>query len=136
MGTHCLTIIHDDGVPLISMYRQFDGYLTCHGLELATFLYDMKIVNGLGLERKRVANGAGCLAAQMIAQFKTAPGGFYIHPIPASPEDLTEVDYVYNVHVDADEITVLIDRVGGVREFQGTATEFFDYCTTQVRGNK
>ena len=136
MGTHCLTIIHDDGVPLISMYRQHDGYLTCHGLELATFLLDMKIVNGLGLERKRVANGAGCLAAQMIAQFKTTPGGFYIHPIPDSPEDLAEVDYVYNVHVDSDEITVLINRVGVCVEFQGTATEFFDYCATQVQGNK
>ncbi len=83
MGTRCRTIIHDDGVPLISMYRQFDGYLRGHGLELATFLLDMKIVNGLGLERKRVANGAGCLAAQIIAQFKTAPGDFYIESIPS-----------------------------------------------------
>ena len=65
MGTRCLTIIHDEAVPLISMRRQFDGYLSGHGIELATFLLDMKIVNGLGLERKRVANGAGCLAAQM-----------------------------------------------------------------------
>ena len=136
MGTHCLTIIHDDGEPLLCLYRQHDGYLSGHGVELAKFLDGMKIVNGLGLERKRVANGAGCLAAQMIAQFKTAPGGFYIHPIPDSPEDLTEVDYVYNVHVDAGEITVLINRVGGVREFQGTATEFFDYCAAQVQGNK
>ena len=128
MGTHCLTIIHDDGVPLISLYRQFDGYLTGHGIELAVFLRGMKIVNGMGLERKRVANGAGCLAAQMIAQFKTAPGGFYIHPIPASPEDLEEVDYVYNVHVDAGEITVLINRGGGEITFSGTQTEFFDYC--------
>ena len=126
MGTRCLTIIHDDGVPLISMYRQYDGYLTGHGIELATFLLDMKIVNGLGLERKRVANGAGCLAAQMIAQFKTAPGGFYIHHIPDSPEDLEDVDYVYNVMVDSGEITVTV--VGGEITFSGTQTEFFDYC--------
>ena len=134
MGTRCLTIIHDDGVPLISMYRQYDGYLTCHGLELATFLYDMKIVNGLGLERKRVANGAGCLAAQMIAKFKTEPGQFYIIPIPADSEDLDQIHYVYNVHVDAGEITVTV--VGDKQEFQGTATEFFDYCTAQGQGNK
>ena len=134
MGTRCLTIIHDDGVPLISMYRQYDGYLTCHGLELATFLYDMKIVNGLGLERKRVANGAGCLAAQMIAQFKTVPGNVYIESIPADSEDLDQIHYVYNVHVDAGEITVTV--VGDKQEFQGTATEFFDYCTAQGQGNK
>jgi hypothetical protein len=72
------------------MRRQYDGYLRGHGLELATFLLDMKIVNGLGLERKRVANGAGCLAAQMIAQFKTAPGDFYIESIHA----------VYAAHLD------------------------------------
>jgi hypothetical protein len=108
------------------MRRQYDGYLRGHGLELATFLLDMKIVNGLGLERKRVANGAGCLAAQMIAQFKTAPGDFYIESIHAGSEDLDHIDYVYNVHVDAGEITVTV--VGDKQEFQGTTTEFFDYC--------
>jgi len=131
MGTRSRTIIHDDGVPLICMYRQFDGYLSGHGLELATFLLDMKIVNGLGLERKRVANGAGCLAAQMIAQFKTAPGDFYIESIPADLEDLDHIDYVYNVHVNAGEITVTV--VGSEQEFQGTATEFFDYCAAAGR---
>ena len=131
MGTRSRTIIHDDAVPLISMYRQFDGYLSGHGLELARFLIDMKIVNGLGLERKRVANGAGCLAAQMIAQFKTAPGDFYIESIPADSEDLDHIDYVYNVHVNAGEITVTV--VGSEQEFQGTATEFFDYCAAAGR---
>jgi hypothetical protein len=113
------------------MRRQYDGYLRGHGLELATFLLDMKIVNGLGLERKRVANGAGCLAAQMIAQFKTVPGDFYIESIPADPEDLDQIDYVYNVHVDAGEITVTV--VGDRQEFQGTAAELFDYCAAAGR---
>jgi len=131
MGTRCLTIIHDEAVPLICMRRQYDGYLRGHGLELATFLLDMKIVNGLGLERKRVANGAGCLAAQMIAQFKTVPGDFYIESIPADPEDLDQIDYVYNVHVDAGEITVTV--VGDRQEFQGTAAELFDYCAAAGR---
>ena len=126
MGTRCLTIIHDDGVPLICMYRQYDGYLTGHGLELATFLHGMRIVNGLGIERKHIAHGAGCLSAQIVAHFKTAPGGFYIHPIPNSPEDLEEVDYVYNVMVDFGEITVTV--VGGEITFSGTVTEFFEYC--------
>ena len=127
MGTRCRTIIHDDGVPLISMYRQFDGYLSGHGLELATFLLDMKIVNGLGLERKRVANGAGCLAAQMIAQFKTAPGNIYIEPMP--DEDTDHVDYVYKVMVDSGKITVEV--TGDGNNFKGTVSEFAKYCKEQ-----
>ena len=124
MGTRCLTIIHDEAVPLISMRRQFDGYLRGHGLELATFLLDMKIVNGLGLERKRVANGAGCLAAQMIAQFKTAPGNIYIEPMP--DEDTDHVDYVYKVMVDSGKITVEV--TGDGNNFKGTVSEFANYC--------
>ena len=126
MGTRCLTIIHDDGVPLISMYRQFDGYLSSHGLELARFLLDMKIVNGLGLglECEQVANGAGCLAAQMIAYFKNAPGNIYIEPIP--DEETDHVDYVYKVLVDSGKITVEV--TGDGNNFNGTVSEFANYC--------
>jgi hypothetical protein len=108
------------------MYRQYDGYLSGHGIELATFLHGMRIVNGLGIERKHIANGAGCLAAQIVAHFKTAPGDVYIESIPNSPEDLEEVDYVYNVMVDSGEITVTV--VGGEIGFSGTVPEFFEYC--------
>ena len=129
MGTHCLTIIHDDGVPLISMYRQFDGYLSGHGLELARFLLDMKIVTGLGLglEREQVAVGAGCLAAQMIAYFKNAPGNIYIEPIP--DEETDHVDYVYKVLVDSGKITVEV--TGDGNNFKGTVSEFANYCKEQ-----
>lgn len=127
MGTRCLTIIHDDGVPLISMYRQFDGYLSRHGLELARFLLDMKIVTGLGLECEQVANGAGCLAAQMIAYFKNAPGNIYIESIP--DEETDHVDYVYKVLVDSGKITVEV--TGDGNNFKGTVSEFANYCKEQ-----
>ena len=127
MGTRSRTIIHDDAVPLISMYRQFDGYLSGHGLELARFLIDMKIVNGLGLEREQVANGAGCLAAQMIAYFKNKPGNIYIEPMP--DEDTDHVDYVYKVMVDSGKITVEV--TGDGNNFKGTVSEFAKYCKEQ-----
>lgn len=129
MGTRCLTIIHDEAVPLICMRRQFDGYLRGHGLELATFLLDMKIVNGLGLglEREQVANGAGCLAAQMIAYFKNEPGNIYIEPMP--DEDTDHVDYVYKVMVDSGKITVEV--TGDGNNFKGTVSEFAKYCKEQ-----
>ena len=48
MGTRCLTFVYDEaGDPLLNMYRQFDGYMSGHGAELAEFLHDRKLVNGL-----------------------------------------------------------------------------------------
>ena len=80
MGTRCLTFVtNDEGLPIICMYRQMDGYPKGHGVDLAKFLAPIKVVNGLGLNNETVANGAGCLAAQIVAHFKDGPGGIYLH---------------------------------------------------------
>lgn len=77
MGTRSLTFVHDGDAakPLTCMYRQYDGYPSDHGLELQQFLAPFKMVNGIGptTDDMRIANGAGCLAAQMIAHFKDGP---------------------------------------------------------------
>jgi len=83
---------------LVNMYRQYDGYPSGHGEELADFLNGGKVVNGIGGD-KNVFNGAGCLAAQMIAHFKNGAGGFYIEPITA--KDCGQ-EYEYEVIVDFD----------------------------------
>jgi len=81
--------------PIISMYRQYDGYPEGHGIELAEFLDEFSVVNGLGLDKeKKIANGMDCLAAQIVAEFKTGPGGIYLqHP------DTTDVweQFVYEI---------------------------------------
>jgi hypothetical protein len=110
MGTRSLTrvIDHyqtDDGkdVPstLVCMYRQFDGYPTGHGADLAKFLTGMKMVNGLGAGNpKKIANGAGCLAAQLVAHFKDGPGGIYLYP--TDTKDAGQ-DYEYEIHVSHDD---------------------------------
>lgn len=62
------------------IYRQYDGYPTGHPLETAEWLAGGQVVNGLRLgEDKLVFNGAGCLAAQLIAKLKDGPGNTYIH---------------------------------------------------------
>lgn len=77
MGTRSLTAFVDDtGKEIVRLYRQFDGYPTGHGADLVK-LCDVAIVNGIGAN-KRVANGMGCLAAQVIAGLKDGPGGIYI----------------------------------------------------------
>lgn len=140
MGTRSLTFVYDGSTPIINMYRQYDGYPTGHGAELAQFLTRGRLVSGLSGKDEVVFNGMGCLAAAMVANFKETPGGFYIHSV----ED-TECgqDYEYHVYQVEDEIRVRITDRGcnmfglTISErcqqlFDGTAMEFFDYCQETV----
>lgn len=73
MGTRSTTTIKDEnGKTLVTLYRQFDGYPTGHGQELADFLKARTLVNGFGMDMtaKTHANGMGCLAAQLITYLK------------------------------------------------------------------
>ena len=80
MGTRSKTTIFDEnGKPLLSFYRQMDGYFEDHGQDLQDFLSEMVVVNGYGTNTpSKAANGMGCLAAQLIAHFKNGIGGIYI----------------------------------------------------------
>lgn len=82
MGTRSLTFVNDGEIRLVCFYRQFDGYPSGHGKDLAEFLKPFTIVNGFssGMKEGTHANGAGCLAAQLIKHFKTDIGGIYIQP--------------------------------------------------------
>lgn len=128
MGTRSLTFVYDnDRQAVINMYRQFDGYPSGHGLELAEFLNSFdEVVNGIpfGDERK-LANGMGCLAAQMIANFKTGVGGFYIYPVTAK-----DCGQEYEYHVYHDRVTI---RYGnGKNLFTGPWSEFLNFCKNPV----
>jgi hypothetical protein len=140
MGTRALTFVYDGSTPIVNMYRQYDGYPTGHGLELAQFLTRGKLVSGLSDKEEVVFNGMGCLAAAMVANFKETPGGFYIHSV-----EQTECgqDYEYHVYQVGDDIRVRITNRGcnmfGLTQsdtndniFDGTATEFLDYCTEKT----
>ena len=122
MGTRSLTFVYDEDTPLINMYRQFDGYPSGHGVELAEFLSGFEIVNGYGEVKPKLANGMGCLAAQLIAHFKKSVGGFYIHAIT----DSVGVDYEYHVYAnkvvvkDPDEVV-----------FSGSRNDFVEYCKAE-----
>jgi hypothetical protein len=98
MGTRSLTYVYEGETPIMCMYRQFDGYLSGHGQELANFLNELTFGNGISgkPELFNFANGMGCLAAQMIVWFKKTPGGFYIHPVDLN-QDCWQ-DYEYHVY--------------------------------------
>jgi len=142
MGTRSLTFVYEKygqiQKPVVNMYRQFDGYPTGHGAELAEFLNGGRLVNGLihtVTANEAVYNGMGCLAASMVAHFKKTPGGFYIHP--------TEVrdcgqDYEYHVSEKKNGLYVevyycgcnMFGSSGDSQElvFQGYLKEFTEFC--------
>lgn len=135
MGTRSNTVIIDIGydkpVKLVNMYRQFDGYPSGHGKELSAFLSGITMVNGIcGQGDKKVANGAGCLAAQMIAHFKTEPGGIYLE----NPTGKCDNDYTYIVRADTFQpskgITVEVRNYGSKKLFEGSAEKFAEWLGT------
>jgi hypothetical protein len=96
MGTRSLTVVVDgaSGKEICVLYRQSDGYPSGHGAQLKEFLNGFEICNGISERKPKLANGAGCLAAQIVAHFKSEVGNFYLHP--AGARDLWE-DYTYIV---------------------------------------
>ena len=127
MGTRSLTYVYTETYkrtkpkPIVCMYRQYDGYLSGHGLELAEFLEPITLVNGLGQNKQRVANGMGCLAAQMIDYFKIEAGQIYLYRPLLNQEYGQEYEY----HIFQDKVKVF------TREediFSGTWMAFLDFC--------
>lgn len=124
MGTRSTTKVMVDGELIVNMYRQYDGYLAGHGVELFNFLDGMKIVNGMsGNDGPKFANGGGCLAAQLVAHFKKEPGGIYLF----GPDQEEGYDYV--IEVTEADLWTKPPREGGIivkvsTDFVGTVEEF------------
>ena len=129
MGTRALTVINASEGEIMVLYRQFDGYPDGHGLELADFLSGMRLVKGFsGDEKGKWANGMDCLAAQLVANFKTQPGGIYLYP--AGTRDTGE-DYIYTLDlVDETDLRLTVEECWGDKGqvFQGTVEAFKQFC--------
>lgn len=100
MGTRSMTIVMDGDKEIVRIYRQYDGYPTGHGADLAK-LCDVKIANGIGRDAKKIANGMGCLAAQIVHGLKDGPGGVYLQPTGGEISDWCEYVYVVRGKVGA-----------------------------------
>lgn len=143
MGTRSLTFVYDEQDVIINMYRQYDGYPTGHGAELAEFLGQFRMTNGIPVGRDktgdRIANGMGCLAGQLVAHFKGSDAGqFYLYP--ATAVDCGQ-DYEYHVYHNGSEglrvkVTdrgcnmfglTMSDKNDAI--FDGSLAEFTEFCT-------
>lgn len=128
MGTSANTYIFsehkkkkDSGDAIVCMTVHWDGNPEVYGLNLAEFLDGYKIVNGLGAETysEKIANGMHCLAAQMVAHFKTEPGNIYLYPPSADFEN-------YNYYIYPKTIEVFdYDK----KLFDGSWKEFLKFCS-------
>jgi len=149
MGTRSLTFVYDSYKneqgqmvyrPIINMYRQYDGYPTGHGAEVADFLNQFEaITNGIAVgEKRRTANGMGCLAGQLVSNFKGDEAGqFYLYPVECV--DCGQ-DYEYHVYQNENrELCVRIKDRGfnmfGLTMsdkdeclFDGVLSEFAEFC--------
>ncbi len=108
---------HGSKEPVLSVYQQFDGYIDGVGYDLANFLKDKKVINGISTQTMEggFANGMGCLAAQYVASQKTEIGGFYL-----TVKDHSE-DYDYEVRLVDGNIIISVDN------FKGTPAELLVY---------
>lgn len=142
--THIVEAGQNDNKPLLTFYRQMDGYPSGHGKELAEFLAKMKIVNGFGMGDKpgEVANGVPCLTAQVLTHFKkdSLLGGIYVYP--AGSSDCGE-EYVYTVTVKDGKIRIKVEEptypegygdgkpVVLKQLYEGTAANALKWCAKQ-----
>ncbi len=107
MGTRSITRVHaagKDSKVILAVYRQMDGYFEGMGVDLTEFLTGMNLVNGINLWDKiptKAANGMSCLAAQLVAHFKTGIGGIYIADINQ------EEEFNYDIYIDFNNKLVL-----------------------------
>jgi hypothetical protein len=130
MGTRSLTYVFDQNYDaIVCMYRQFDGYPSGHGVELAEFLNSGEVVNGLPLKKtKRVFNGMGCLAAQMVDNFKKDAGGIYLHAPSTDRDDWQDYEY----HVSEDKVIVFAGRRSDDKViFDGCWSKFAKFCAQE-----
>lgn len=120
MGTRCITAVVDGNRELLCMYRQMDGYPEGHGMELVEHFKGFKIVNGLSGDKSKIANGVGCLAAQVVAKFKDEAGGFYLYA-PETREVGEEFVYTLSVkgNVDRGQGRIWLDVIEGEVAFFG-----------------
>ena len=106
---------------ILSVYQQFDGYIDGVGHDLANFLADKEVINGIGNNQSMeggYANGMGCLAAQYVAANKTGIGGFYL----TNKDD--EQEYNYEVRLVDGQLIIKVDA------FEGTPAELLTYQET------
>ena len=123
MGTRSLVRIFENDRPLVTIYRQYDGYPTGMGEDIFNILNkgNFTLVNGFGSNSKipETFNGILCLAAYLIGELKNKKiGNVYI-----CPNDSEDEEFVYSIFVKKDVLNIEIKSCGKVL-YIGRLNEF------------
>ena len=116
MGTRSLTYIYNqEDMPLVCLYRQYDGFPSEHGRELADALIESK------------NNGIECLAASVVEKLKHGDWcNTYLYP-PFAEQDCGQ-DYEYIIKDDI----VMVIKIGikgdRIKLFEGSYPELMSFC--------
>ena len=82
----------------VQVYKHYDGYPEGHPVDLAKFLKDFTIGNGIPYpEPDKMANGLGCLAAQYVAAFKMGAGDLYVESPNTERDWIEYITYVWGI---------------------------------------
>ena len=128
MSTNALTIITQNGSPIMTLYRHWDGYPTGHGKELVEFLAGFQITTSRVDQPGKWANGAGCLAAQLVAHFKKGCGDFYL--LSPTAENVYEWAYYLDIpsgwHGPAEDLVIQVYQFGDL-DYSCSLGEFVEH---------
>ena len=100
------------------VYKHWDGYPEGLGVTLANYLDGYNVVNGLTHDSYQgpLANGIGCLSAQLVSYLKNEPGNVYLQP----PQERDWEDYEYYIWIkEHEEIMISIFNYGNECVFVG-----------------
>ena len=125
MSTSASFTLIDKHEPVITMYSHWDGNPEGFALKVMDWLSGIKITNGLALDNTNIANGIECLAAQLIAKFKTEPGNIYLYN--SNMQFNLGEEYVYDIYISNDDIKIAVYECKDVHTtniFEGNVQEF------------
>ena len=126
MSTSASFTLIDKHEPVITMYSHWDGYPEGIPLKVMKWLSEIKVVDALTLDNENVANGVSCLAAQLIAKFKTGAGSIYLYN-PEMQYQLGEY-YIYDIFIDDGHVKVSAYKFDSdydmIDMFEGSVQEF------------
>ena len=134
MGTRSTTQIKLDETPLLTFYRQYDGYPSGHGLDILALL-QRQSVNGFTNPNTQY-NGAENFAAMLIASViprnregKVQCGNIYVEP----HEHFGQQEYNYLIAFSSEEAEPTVTVTGrGLDPKPLSIAEFAELCETEA----
>lgn len=95
MGTRAIVRFYDIEGCIVSIYKQFDGYLSGLGQAIVDCFKDREFVNGIPGDATKYINGMNDAAALLIAYLKNdlKAGNVYVYP-----PDTENEEYTYEIY--------------------------------------